>query len=430
MLTIKWEDVMPIDFPVTHRWRLPIMRMENLTGETIIWRVGFNGFKLIIWKGHTTANLTSYQRDIKDKNSQVNIGDRAWNEARNLYLKKRRKGFIPPCSGEPRMIKVMRAELYDGDRLELPVDMDAKLDGLRNWFLTSYPLKAEGYTRGNTKFPHIEDISDEITEFSAYLPPNCAVDGEIWHPDYHLNEINSIVKNSKVKDKRMGEMEYHIFDLWWEDDLCWEKRRSYLERAIFLYRKEKFGYEGSLEYGTGGRPTELIGKTRLFLTKITVANSYEQIEQIKRHYIDDLKFEGAIIRKRANGANEDTQIYNMSRYLFGKGSRILKVIDYIYEEARCLGVLNCKGSQEGCARLVLKDERGNIFPCQPKGDFSLRRKWLQNPELIVGKYVTIYYKQLSVHNKPLNAVVKGIRDEIGWFPEKEIFMEDNYTIDE
>jgi hypothetical protein len=419
MLTIKWENISPTDFPTSHRWRLPEMRKESLDGDMIIWRIGFNGYKLIIWKHQNGSKITPKSREIGDVQHKGDINKIALYEAIRRYISKRRKGYLPPCSGEAKMIDVMRAELYDGNILDFPVDMDTKLDGLRLWFRTAFPLNSEPYTRGNTNFLHADLISKEISELSAYLPPNCAIDGEVLSQD-----------NEKPRRENMSKMEYHMFDLWWEEDLCWEKRRQCLERAIYLYRKDKFGYEGPTEYGSGGIPKELIGKTRIFLTSITVVQSHEEIEKVKRIYIDEMGFEGAILRKRANGAEENTKEYNMSRYHFKKGSHALKVVDYTYEEARCLGVLDCKGAQKGCARLILKDERGNIFTCQPNGNLALRRKWFKNPELVTGKYVTFYYRNLSVHNKPQNAKVKGIRDEDGWFPDKEISMEDNYTVDE
>ena len=317
------------------------------------------------------------------------------------------------------------------DKIDYPVDIDTKIDGMRLWCSTDFPHTIEGYTRGNIKFPHIDFILNESFAFSEFLPPNCVIDGEIWHPDYHLNEINSIVKSEKKKDPRMERMEYHIFDIWWEEDKCQEIRRSVLELAIRKYRRQVLNYENNnIKYGNGGRIPELIGKTRLFSTLITVADNQDEIYKIHRNYVDNMGFEGCIIRRRANGTMEDSKQYNLSRYIFGKSNHIMKVIDYISEEGRCLGVLDSKGNEKGCARLVLKDIRGNIFTTKPDGPFETRRKWLKNPNLVVGKYVTFDYKQLSDHDKPLNVIAKTIRDEPGWIPDhnKEIEMDYDYKI--
>lgn len=424
LLSLKWENLKVTDFPKTHRWRLPEMRKTSLIETTIIWRIGFNGRSLIFWTGKEDEKL-SLNKETLDISPKIN--HIAWYRAMELYLDKRSEGYFPPCIDEYPLITIMRGENYSNSmKLNFPVDVDDKLDGQRMYCRTNFPYDAEGLTRGNNHFPNVSMILEEVKAFSIYLPSKCIIDGEIWHPNYRLSEITSIIKSKD--DPRMKELEYHIFDLWWDEDLSQEIRRKLLERAISLHWNRRFGYVSIEEYGTGGRPKSLIGKTKLFVTVIHVANTHDDIERIHRHNVDNRRLEGSIVRKRANENLEDSAKYNMSRYSFGKGTHILKVLDFIYEEGLCIKVLDSNGIENGCAILVIKDIRGNIMSMKPEGDQSLRRKWLQTPSIVVGKYVTFKYKCLSTNNIPMRATVKNVRDEIGWSPDIQISIDpqDNF----
>jgi len=423
MSFLQWENI-NIFFqnkPITWRWMFPEMQKTSLNEKNLFWQVGFNGFNIIIIKGQVEGKITTHMIEIK-KNLSCNLNLQAWFDASEMFFEKRREGYLPPCSGEKRIIKIMRGYVYDSkkDKIDYPIDVDSKLEGLRFWCSTDFPYTIDGYSSGNIKFRHVDSILKECFVLSGFLPPNCIIDGEIWHPNYNLNEIISIIKSEK-KDPRMEDMEYHIFDIWWEEDKCQEIRRSVLELAMKKYRNKIFpcvlNYENNIKYETGGRISELIGKTKLFTTMIKVANNQEEIFKIHRNYVDNMGFEGSILRRRANGTLEDSKEYNLSRYIFGKSRHILKIVDLISEEGICLGVLDSK--EKECAKLVLKDIRGNIFTIKPEEPLEIKKKWLKNPKLVVGNYITFTYKQLSLNGKPLNISYKNVRDEPGWKPDDD-----------
>ena len=117
MSFIQWEHIDPTlqDKPETWRWKLPEMQKISLTDSTLFWQIGFNGYNLIIWKGQADGKITPYMREIKENSpgQNKNLNTQAWSECSKRYMKKRRGGYLPPCSGEKRMIKIMRGYEYD-----------------------------------------------------------------------------------------------------------------------------------------------------------------------------------------------------------------------------------------------------------------------------------------------------------------------------
>jgi DNA ligase-1 len=117
-----------------------------------------------------------------------------------------------------------------------------------------------------------------------------------------------------------------------------------------------------------------------------------------------------MIKKHANNAEPGTREYTSSTYLFGKGTRILKLKDFFDEEAECIGLKNSSGSEEGCAMLQIRDIRGNEFYIRMRGSFERRRHWFQHPEEIIGKQITFRYQTLSVYGVPIFPVGIEVRD--------------------
>lgn len=411
----SFELILYSSQPTTDKWVLTQLRSKSLRDGLMQWQIGFDPHQqhLITWHGGVGQKIQVKTRKVEVNLSGRSIQHQALLEARQKYMLNIRKGYVPVGSSEVPLIKIMRAEEYDQHKhkLNFPLSVETKLNGIRLWVRKNHVV--EGYSRGNKSFPHIDHILNECTNFLNYLPYNAAIDGEMFHHDLDFTIITSIARTTKFRHPLMYMLEYYIFDVWWPDNPPYEQRRKVLEDAMALYRTENFpedNYrdtrtEEEFEDGAEIDPS----KTKLFLTERHIVDS---VDEIYEHHQDFVArgYEGTMIKKHSNGAEIGTREYTASTYLFGKGTRILKLKDFIDEEATCIGVKNSAGSEEGCAMLQIEDIRGNQFYVRMRGPFERRRRWFQHPEEIIGKQITFRYQTLSVYNVPIFPVGVEVRD--------------------
>lgn len=438
--------------PTEARWAIVKMRKKNVLGNILSWQVAYDdeSKQVVTWDGHEDGKIKEpvYLDVILNKSGRSHQ-EQAWKIAWKKYIDKNRKGYQTPGTNQLAKITPMLAEKYkDSEPLDFPVDCDTKLDGIRYW-LRRNGNSVEAFSRNNVKEEGLRHILNECMDFFDYLPNNhnCALDGEIWHPDLKLHEIQSLVTTEKIIKPGLQMLEYHIFDLWTEDNFEYEKRREILESCMREYRKDKFGYKkhcGDHTYGEGGRQMyddlvdwrtkEEFGfiepgvklktgmdmkfyltdalpgeKTKLFLTHVLTAHCREDIDKFHNLFLEN-DYEGTMVRKRANGARRDTKEFEKSCYACKRCKNILKYKNFLDEEAICVDVKDSKGNEKGCAMLIVKDVRGNIFSLRMRGTFEMRRQWLLNPSMVVGKPITFKYTSLTKKGKPFQPVGVAVRD--------------------
>lgn len=435
-----FEIINPIDTPTTNQWALLELRKISLAEAEILWQIGFDFGNLITRHGHVGGKIqTEPPRAVILNQSGKDIQSQALQEARKRYIDKIREGYTPPGSNIEPMLTIMGGKEYEPGKtkLKFPVGVENKIDGVRMWIRISHGL-IEGFSRGNIPFTRMRHLFYEAHELLNYLPYNCAIEGEMCHPSLKFQELISIVRTTDFDHQLLSMLELYIFDIYLIDNPPFEQRRCILEKALFAYRYDKFGYSNQGETMIGGRHEALAdnrtreehsakaflypieatppGKTKLFATILYHANSHEEIQKIHDYYVS-LGFEGSMIKKYSNGASKGSKDYIASQYLFGKGTHILKYKYFTTKEARCVEVRDAKGREEGCALLVLEDELGRRFSVRMKGSFDRRRVWLQHPELVLNKPVTYKYQELTDDGIPRFPIGLEVRDyEPGFNP--------------
>lgn len=411
-------------------WKFPELRKPSLTGAIISWTIAFDSTRATIttWYGQVGGAIQMTDRDVVPKAGR-NIYEQGLQEVKQKYTLKIRDGYIPPNTGQAPMIKVMRGKDYKPEmKLNFPVFQDTKVDGIRMWTRGSGDGSTiEGYSRGNIKFPFVDHILKECRLLMAYLPPNSAIDGEIWNKDYSFQKITSIVRKTVKIDPDMINMEYHIFDVYWVDNPPFEDRRKVLCQALADYRNstlsDKFGFNFEQDYFCQTDYSNLRTHTKIFTTKMFQCSTHAEINQVYEHFLAE-GFEGGMLKKLANGAEFGTRSYKMSQYLFGKSTHILKLKPKIYEEAEVIDVVDAKGNEQGRGLLVVKDIRDNVFNLR-MGDFEEREQWFDNPESIIGKAITFKYQNLTDAGIPRFPTSVAIRDyEPGFDPLSEEYKDE------
>lgn len=373
--------------------KLPIIFKENALGAVISWYIRFDKKckSLIIEFGQVDGKIQIDTIEVIPKSNRT-LEEQALLEMNSRYIKKKREGYNeqnlkPPLKGP------MLAKKYEPDKTKLnfPVGLTTKIDGIRCLSLF-YNGKIRYYSRNNVEWHHFSDIFDShIESFLSYLPNGLTLDGELYSPNINFNKISSIVKKDKntKPDDIQKYIKYYIFDS--NEEAPYEERWSNLIKAYKNYIKSL--------------------KKEDFM--IVIMNTYwaENTQDIEKFhkYVTHLGFEGTMIRKLYT-SNKTEKGYNESLYIPGRGNRILKHKDIQDEEAEIIDVISGKGRDSELALVKLKDKRGNKFIVKPSATNQVRKKWLKNPSLILGKMMTFEFQELTEKGVPRFPRGKAIRD--------------------
>ncbi len=316
--------------PSQSKWVLETLYYEALNAARQTWQIGFDPETqcLQVWYG-PEGEETSESLKCDPEKAQL--------EARGYFIQMRRRGYHPSGAANPIILKPMKGEKYTTKaKLDFPVACDAVLDGVRLWS-RMINLQAETFSSRGVFWLHKEHISEELKELFSYLPHNAVLDGEMWHPELSFSKLAEITRTNKGKHPQTELLEYHIFDIWWVENPPFEVRRKLLEDALRTYRLDKFGSRGQ---SLTGRPVDLVDSrspddhsqgipptglfTKLFLVELQTAGSHQQIQEVHAAFTEK-GYKGIMVKRLANGAIFGSQKYRMSTYLFGKGTRILKL---------------------------------------------------------------------------------------------------------
>lgn len=391
------EDYEVVNFgdkPTEKKWCMP--KLFKITGihKIYSWHIGFNGKKIIIIYGYEDGKKVTDKIVPEFTITDKDINSRAYADIKAKYRKKIKKDYT---SGDPtstrHAVNPMLANLYKASmRLKFPIYCQCKLDGIR-CLATLFNNKVELCSRSNTSFNHIKHIRKEIKEFLIYLPSECYLDGEFYIHGEKLQKISSMVSKGKEGGELHDEykkLKYCIFDIDTRDDTTFEYRYDLLIKR----------YKEYLEDGNSSR--------YFCIVSCSVIKDKEQIMEFFEESLY-LGYEGIMLRKIA-GKNPTKRDLNASKYAHHRVNNILKYKNTFDEEGEILDVMDCKGREEGNARFLIRDPRGNEFNLKFDADFEYRSKLYKDKKKLIGKYITYTYSTLSNNGIPLHCHGKIIRD--------------------
>lgn len=413
----NWDIIPALEAPLTDKWCFPILVSTAGLMSERVWQIAFDGQDILIKFGQKNGVIQTQHRKVVPKSKT--LLEQALQEMRKRRIDKIREGYLEYGSTDIPMINVMRGldfEKHD-HTLIYPVWCDTKLDGIRAWVRNTMN-GPEGLSRNNTKFPYINDIIRECEYLLNYLPTGSALDGEIYSHDLEFQDITGIIRTKNFKHPDLTLLDYHMFDIYTPQDYPFEKRCQILEKAISLYREETFNYGGEVR---GFIPELKARGSRIFLANGKFVENRDELDQYYHHCLHN-GYEGIMVKRLANSADVDSEDYKKSIYKFcgsaGTGcNHILKRKPVFTEEALCIDTLEATGNQKGCVILVVVDIRGNVFKVVPIGPVlghtDNRRYIAQNPELVLGKIITIEYRGLTQKGVPKFAKALEIRNYEG-----------------
>lgn len=374
------------------RWRLTPLYTNSIKGQPMFWWIGFDikGEEIITGHGYVGGVEQTKSRRVTVNQSGRTLHEQAVLEIRQRYLKKFRQGYHPHGSEAPSVSNPMLANKWQPakTRLYFPVLVQPKLDGGRALVRRVADGRLVYRSRSNREYPHLGQIFDqELALLISYLPLEVELDGELYLHGKSFNQLSSILRNERQLHPQINELKYYIFDFNSHDPQPAEIRAAYLRQAEAAVHRD--GYTTS----------------HLVIVPTYPANNGDEIKSYHQTFRAS-GFEGTMIRKtRASGAPLAETIYKS-----GRSNNLLKYKDIQDEEGVVIGVGEAQGQEEGLALLIIQDPRGNRIQMRPAFSFEERSKWLQQPELVIGKRITYEFGELSEYGVPRFPVAKAFRD--------------------
>lgn len=395
-----YQVITPTQDPTEDAWVLTPLYKVDATGKDAQWQVGFDGVDhLIMLFGKVGGKIRPTTTEVTPKGKR-NMQQQALQEARHRYDQKfTKEGYRPIGEDIPEVPEAMLANKWipGKTKLKFPVWAQPKLDGIRMLARDEHN-EVIMRSRGNKTFPFLPHIRSRIKNFLSFLPKGAILDGELYSHLLTFNAITSIVKRTVNPHPQEELVEYYIFDLILPKNIPFNQRYQVLLDAYNAYSEA--GYVSFNELDEVDDPIRVVG--------VTPADSEQDLHEFHDEYVQ-LGYEGLIIRKIAGDKPTQAEI-NASIYKFGRSSNMLKYKEFIDEEAEVIGVEEARGTEVGTALLRVRDIRGNEIVIRFRAPLVERRKWLQDPNSVIGKQATIRYQELSPDGVPRFPVGVAIRD--------------------
>jgi len=251
-----------------------------------------------------------------------------------------------------------------------PVIVQPKLDGERMRALCGLTTLLLSSTENRIhSVPHIQE---ELT----IIKESVELDGELYHPAWDFDQINSVVSRTKNLHEDFEQISYYVFDIISEETQIY--RTSGL---IDLFTRYNFKY----------------------LKIVSNALCYS-LEEVMRMYNEYLRqgYEGIIIRDI-----NSHYVRKRSRFVMKfkpKKTDIYKILDIIEgsgDHTGMVGAFVCQGFDE----TQFKVSAGEFNHTERKIFWNFREK-------IIGKFLLISYQNLTKNQIPRFGIAKEIVDAV------------------
>jgi DNA ligase-1 len=241
----------------TKEWTISVVFQE---GQTSVW--------IITESGYTDGKKTLFQKEIKEgknigKANETTIYEQAISEAHSSWKDKiKRGGYTPKTKVEeveekveeedeekeegssssvsPSIMYPMLAQKWTSKKtIQIGnTFIQPKLDGVR-CMMKYIPETKEVVclSRSGQPYYHLTKIREAVKGLYSFMKKNGIqqsiwLDGELYKHGMAFQKITSIVRKQKEEDKASDELQYHIYDIYIENDpkMTFDKRYTYLQK--------------------------------------------------------------------------------------------------------------------------------------------------------------------------------------------------------
>ena len=312
------------------------------------------------------------------KANETLADEQALKEAKSKWTKKKKSGYVETLkdaeAGEvddiiEGGIEPMLAQKYrdHAKKVVWPAHVQPKLDGIRCIAIVKNG-KCSLWTRTRKRInsvPHIVAFLE-----SYFAGKTITLDGELYNHDLK-SEFERIVSAVRKDKPAPGNevIEYHVYDIVSKDD--------FQNRALELLRLPAGGI---VQYV----PTH----------KMT---SEEAMQEYFAICMEE-GYEGCMVRN-SNSLYENKRSYGLQ-----------KVKEFDDAEFEIVGVEEGRGKMAGKAIFVCKTKKGDTFNAKMKGALTGLKKYLDAPNKVIGKKLTVRYFGMTNGNVPRFPVGIAVRD--------------------
>jgi len=213
-----------------------------------------------------------------------------------------------------------------------------------------------------TSVPHIIDAIEKTFPNQSII-----LDGELYNHDYKnsFEVITSFIRSQIPKDGHTI-VEYHIYDLI-DDKLTFEERAEKIQKIKFT---------GKSNYSS-----------KIVKVETRKVNSAEELMD---YFIIDKKtgYEGSMVRN------------SQSLYRHGRSYGLQKIKSFSDEEFEIIGVKEGRGRMSSCAIFMCRTKNGHEFSCKMEGSLENLKKYLADPEIAIGKQLTVKFQNFTTDGLP------------------------------
>jgi len=366
-------------------WQISVYE-ENLTA-IILSNYGQVGGKI-----QESREIITEGKNI-GKANETSVIDQAISQAESDWKGKLKKGYILTIEDATagKTDNIIEGGIFpmlahkfseQGHKIKYPALCQPKLDGHRctsqsdeiHSFHQGYADIISLWSRTRKPINSVRHINEALSKCGITF----RLDGELYNHEYHdkFEELSHFIRQEEYM-KGSEIIQYHVYDF--PHPTMTNKERNEMLQSF--------------------KPM-LVG-TPIHIVETIVINDEDELMDVFQHFLDE-GYEGCIVR------NMDGLYVNKRSY------DLQKVKEFQDSEYKVVDVkIGTKGRMAGKAVFVCETSDGTQFSAKMIGNMDDLIKYAENPELIIGKMLTVKYQGLTTKNNvPRFPVAMRIREEL------------------
>lgn len=213
--------------------------------------------------------------------------------------------------------------------------------------------------------------------------PSIILDGELYIHGYSLQTLSGLARLKKETDK-CDELQYYIYDIV-DLEKTFEERLEVLDH---IKEELQLDFDPNRTFSDGELQMQFVPHERV--------EGWVSIKRIHDKYVGE-GFEGVVIRN-------PSKFYGVNK----RTNDMIKIKEYQDDEFEIVGY--SEGLRPEDMVFVCKTSKGKEFEAKPIGPRELKHEYLERMDEIIGKMATVKYFSYSDDEKPMQPVLKCIRD--------------------
>lgn len=358
--------------PKPNMTRFPTLYKKTATGAIQEWNIFvlentiYTDFGQIDGATQTASDVISKGKNI-GKVNETTPAEQALAEAQAKWEKQVKKGYVEDLdqarqgSDNLESVKPMLAQPFDkhSHKIKYPCFLQKKYDGIRCIAIID-DGKCTLWSRSRKPITSVPHIVAELE--SRFAGMSLITDGELYNHNfkYNFEHIVHIVRQQKEPDPNHKDVEYHVYDL--VSDAPFKDR--YRDLQALLHGHSEFL-----------KPADTL-----------LVDSETELLEFTKTFIGQ-GYEGGIAR------NAD------SPYAGKRSYDLQKIKTFEDAEFLIVGVNEGRGKLKGhAATFTCVTEAGDKFEAKLKGELSKLKEYWENPEPVLGTFLTVQFQGYTNKN--------------------------------